>query len=249
MSYARKQVIPFYEGRIGSWQIKIDRLSLDVSELSKRFDRLAKAWHAMLRRLGYHAAYEDLWERLLGLSSLPLSRSHSPNILDCGAGTGSFSAAFARAWASPVKVSGVDASPGMLSEAETLYAQQGIKADLRCADTRSLPYLDNEFDLVMTAHVLEHLVNPKVALREMKRVLKPGGWLVVGVTRDSLLGRYIHFKWRTHLFKPAQLAKWIDSEGLNVLDEDIPLRGLFGKTSLVCVCQKPLTAEQIDHDK
>lgn len=235
----KNQLIPFYEAQLGTWQLKIERQSFNNKELTKRFDQIAKKWHTMLQRLGYHTAYEDMWRRFFQTDGLAFQEAKSMAVLDCGTGTGSFSAAFARVWSGPIDLSGIDASQEMLWEAETRYSREGITVDLRCADASNLPYLDNEFDIVMTAHVLEHLPNPKKALKELKRVLKPGGYLVIGATRDSLLGRYIHLKWRTHLFTKTKLMSWIESVGLDVLDSDITLLGLFGRTSLVSISQKP----------
>ena len=44
-----------------------------------------------------------------------------------------------------------------------------------------LPYADDTFDIVVSSHVLEHIDNPKKGLEEQRRVLKPGGMVVVGV--------------------------------------------------------------------
>jgi ubiquinone/menaquinone biosynthesis C-methylase UbiE len=59
--------------------------------------------------------------------------------------------------------------------------------ELSHGDVRELPYGNGVFDLVMTAHVLEHLVDPSVALNEMVRALKPGGLLVACVGRKPYL--------------------------------------------------------------
>lgn len=240
MSTTENNHIPFYEGQFGSWQLKIQRQSFTTGELVTRFDKLAKSWHGLLQRLGYHAAYEEMWRKFL--HAYETNWPHQgPAVLDCGAGTGPFSAAFGRAWSGPVALSAVDASPLMLREASRRYRKQGICADLQRADMSKLPYRENRFDLVMSAHVLEHLCDPTAALREMYRVLQPGGWLVIGATRDSALGRYIHFKWRTHLFKPSQMRNWVRAAGFSNPPSTLPLSGLFGQTSLLCVCQKPLT--------
>jgi len=44
-----------------------------------------------------------------------------------------------------------------------------------------LPYADDTFDIVVSSHVLEHVGHPEIGIREMHRVLKPGGMIVVGV--------------------------------------------------------------------
>lgn len=44
-----------------------------------------------------------------------------------------------------------------------------------------LPYADDMFDIVVASHVLEHVMHPEIGIRELHRVLKPGGLFVVGV--------------------------------------------------------------------
>ncbi len=62
-----------------------------------------------------------------------------------------------------------------------------VAADLRDRDITvkmditSIPHADNTFDIIFCSHVLEHVPNDRRAMREMVRVLKPGGWAVVMV--------------------------------------------------------------------
>lgn len=50
----------------------------------------------------------------------------------------------------------------------------------------SLPYADNEFDVVYCSHVLEHVNDEKKSLEEIKRVLKPGGTLIIGMPTAAM---------------------------------------------------------------
>ncbi len=50
----------------------------------------------------------------------------------------------------------------------------------------SLPFPDASFDIVYSSHVLEHVNSEKQALQEMKRVLKPGGVLIIGMPTSSM---------------------------------------------------------------
>lgn len=52
------------------------------------------------------------------------------------------------------------------------------KADVQ-ADITNLPFEDNEFDAIMCSHVLEHVRDDRKAMRELFRVLKPGGWALL----------------------------------------------------------------------
>jgi len=63
------------------------------------------------------------------------------------------------------------------------------------ADAHELPFRSNYFDTVTAIEVLEHLHKPQKALKEIYRVLKPGGYLVIGQDTDSLLFRTVWWLW------------------------------------------------------
>ncbi len=62
---------------------------------------------------------------------------------------------------------------------DELMRVPGIKVDLVNLNTEGLPYKGNSFDVVASTEVVEHLENHRFAIREMFRVLKPGGVLVL----------------------------------------------------------------------
>ena len=93
-------------------------------------------------------------------------------ILDLAAGTGTSSAALAKSGAD---VTAADFSPGMIEVGRRKHP--GIT--FVEADAMNLPFADNEFDAVTISFGLRNIEDPKKALAEMFRVLKPGGRLVV----------------------------------------------------------------------
>ncbi len=93
-------------------------------------------------------------------------------ILDIACGTGTSTVPLARSGATVV---GVDFSPEMIAEAERKHP----RLEFRHADAMKLPFGDDEFDAVTISFGLRNVQEPKVALAEMYRVLKPGGRLVV----------------------------------------------------------------------
>lgn len=93
-------------------------------------------------------------------------------ILDIAAGTGTSSAALAKTGA---HVIAVDFSAGMIEEGKRRHEN----IEFIEANAEQLPFGDNEFDAVSISFGLRNVNDPKTALSEMYRVLKPGGRLVI----------------------------------------------------------------------
>jgi SAM-dependent methyltransferase len=105
-------------------------------------------------------------------------------VLDVGCGPGTITADLAEVVAPTGAVVGIDASASVVAEASSRAADRFSCA---VADVFSLPFDDGSFDVVHAHQVLQHLPDPVAALREMKRVLRPGGVLAV---RDSDYGAF-----------------------------------------------------------
>jgi SAM-dependent methyltransferase len=87
---------------------------------------------------------------------------------------------------SPGGVLGIDSSPARMAEAAGLAADEGVhNARFTAGDGYSIPVPDASVDIVHAHQVLQHLADPVRALREMRRVLKPGGILAA---RDACYG-------------------------------------------------------------
>jgi ubiquinone/menaquinone biosynthesis C-methylase UbiE len=80
------------------------------------------------------------------------------------------------------KLYGLDLSCDV-NEVAQVFAPLGIHLDLTNGNVLDMPYQDNQFDTVLLISILEHLKPEELdcALREVKRVLKPGGQIVYGV--------------------------------------------------------------------
>jgi SAM-dependent methyltransferase len=99
------------------------------------------------------------------------------NALEVGCGTGFFLLNLKQA---AVLDDGhvTDISPGMVEVAQRNAQLLGFSVEGRVADAESLPYGDCEFDLVVGHAVLHHIPDVELAIREVLRVLKPGGRFV-----------------------------------------------------------------------
>lgn len=96
-------------------------------------------------------------------------------LLDAGCGPGTISTGLARAVA-PGEVVGIDASGEVVESACAHAAEAGVtNARFEVASVYALPYPDAAFDVAHAHQVMQHLADPVAALREMRRVLRPGG--------------------------------------------------------------------------
>lgn len=100
-----------------------------------------------------------------------------PRALELGSGTGFF---LLNLMQSGVAESGsvTDLSPGMVGMALQNAENLGLDVDGRVADAETIPYEDDTFDLVVGHAVLHHIPDVEQSLREVLRVLKPGGRFV-----------------------------------------------------------------------
>jgi ubiquinone/menaquinone biosynthesis C-methylase UbiE len=102
------------------------------------------------------------------------------SLLDVGCGPGTITRDLARAVA-PARVVGLDNVEAPLLEASTAAGD----VDFRLGDAYALEFEDDSFDVVHAHQVLHHLTDPVAALREMRRVCRPGGIVAVRETDYS----------------------------------------------------------------
>jgi SAM-dependent methyltransferase len=109
------------------------------------------------------------------------------DLLDVGCGPGTITADLATLVA-PGRVVGLDAADDVLVLARTVVADQGLSTvDFVSGDAYAMNFPDASFDVVHAHQVLQHLADPVRALRELRRVCRPGGIVAV---RDSDYGTF-----------------------------------------------------------
>lgn len=102
-------------------------------------------------------------------------------ILDLGCNTGYGSEIL---FQKAKKVVGVDVSEKAISTAKKQYGILGI--DFQLIDGKQLPFEDNEFDMVISCQVIEHIIDYNVYFNELRRVLSPSG-IVIFTTPNAVL--------------------------------------------------------------
>ncbi len=104
-------------------------------------------------------------------------------VLDAGCGTGVAARRAAERVGDAGAVVGLDVNEGMLDVAEGTATEGGASVEWRCGDVTDLPFPDGAFDAVLCQQALQFVTDPAAALREFRRVLRPGGRVAVSVWR------------------------------------------------------------------
>lgn len=139
-------------------------------------------------------------------------------IFDVGAGTGLFLSRFAESgW----KTDGIE-----FSKSAVEFAKKNYNVKLKVGDFLDYKFEPNSFDVVTLNNVLEHLYDPLGTLKEVRRVLRPDGVLIITVPNiDSLGFKIFKKKWYPlqppiHLyhFTPVILSSMLNTVGFTIID-------------------------------
>ena len=152
--------------------------SVDESDKAARvrgvFDSVAQNYDVMNDLLS--AGMHRLWKRYTVAVS---GASEGDRVLDIAAGTGDLTRLFARKVGHSGQVIHTDINEAMLRVGRDRMIDEGVMAPPLVCDAEKLPFADNYFDVVCVAFGLRNMTHKDQALREMLRILRPGGKLCV----------------------------------------------------------------------
>ena len=152
--------------------------SVDEQDKARRvrsvFDSVAPKYDVMndLMSMGLHRAWK-------AYTVMVANVKEGQQVLDIAGGTGDLAMAFAPKVGTTGRVVHTDINEAMLREGRNRLIDAGVNLPTLVCDAEHLPFVDAHFDVVTVAFGLRNMTHKDNALREMNRVLKPGGKLLV----------------------------------------------------------------------
>ncbi len=129
------------------------------------------------RALGYLDLLADVIDVAKRQSMDLLQLAPGMSVVDIGCGVGRDATRLAECVGPNGRVVGIDLSPELIAEARARHAAAGLPLAFEVGNAEALAFADASFDAARVDRVLQHLVDPAQAVREMVRVVRPGGRL------------------------------------------------------------------------
>ncbi|WP_374267500.1 bifunctional demethylmenaquinone methyltransferase/2-methoxy-6-polyprenyl-1,4-benzoquinol methylase UbiE [Zoogloea sp.] len=145
-----------------------------ASKVRGVFSSVASSYDVMndLMSFGLHRLWKAFTVQIAGVRA-------GDRVLDVAGGTADLSLAFARKVGPTGQVWLTDINHAMLSVGRDRVVDKGFLLPVAQCDAEKLPFPDNHFDVVTVAFGLRNMTHKDAAIAEMRRVLKPGGRLLV----------------------------------------------------------------------
>lgn len=173
-------------------------MSEDGDKIRRRYDRLAPWFDGLegfLEGLMFRRYRKKLWAMATG-----------EHILEVGVGTGkNFDF-----YPPQARMTAIDFSPNMLAQAQRKRTRKQLDVHLDLMDVQTLCYADNSFDTVVASFVFCSVPQPRKGLKELYRVLKPGGQLLL---LEHVLSSQPLMAWLMNRLNP--LVVWLLGANIN----------------------------------
>ncbi len=203
---------------------------MPTATLEQNYDAAAPWWQARMDALGYLAAYRGL------------IAAHAPpgpsRLLDAGCGAGDFAAAWRTERGDPAHLTLLDPSPGMLARAMARHDTSGFRPLAIAGTLDDLPPCPR-YDVILCAHVFEHLATPLQGLHRLRAALSPGGRIILVVSKPHWCNRLIWLRWRHRTLPPARVRAMVAGAGLHLHDDHAFAAGPPRRTSHAYIITHP----------
>lgn len=185
--------------------VEEQRLAAEDGARAKRF------WQHLA---GYYVDYSDDRDVRTRVSAEALLRSINAapgaEVLDAGCGHMRITAALLDL-RPDLRMVGVDITPELLEAGK----KRNLDVPTHVGDLNDLPFEDDRFDHAISARVFQYIADPVHALRELRRVVRPGGRVAIVLpNRHNPIKR---LRYRGRLSTPAEVASWFEEAGFTLV--------------------------------
>lgn len=202
--------------------------------LISRYEAAAPGWGRRLAQLGFPAAYRAIVSEAVRRLPVPAGKLTGA---DLGCGDGAFAEALLDVLGGRLSLTLLDASAAMLRAAEARLGPRKTRM-IQCELGQSdLP--PDGHDLVSAAHLVEHLPDLHGALLLMARLLRPGGVLILTVSRPHWCSRLVWVTWRHRRYSEAEVCAALARAGLTEIQCWEPQSGPPRRLSLAYAARRP----------
>ena len=193
---------------------------------------------AMLSLASLISLHEPLLGRMIRSRRFDVTRCQS--ILDIGSGAGQILSHLLRMAAPGARIVASDLSHQMLRRARNRV--KSGRPEYVAADMTRLPFADGSFDAITCGWVIEHLSDPRPALQEFRRVLVPGGRVLLLVTEDTYAGALTSRTWKCRTFNRREFETACEDTGLPWREELFftPIHKMFRMGGILVEAHKPV---------
>ena len=161
--------------------------------INEHFSKTAEVWRDKIyksrKKQGLFEYYDKQYRFDYVVDMIPPAKNNGQRALDMGCGAGQLIPLLVERG---YQAYAIDIALPMLNLTRQVCQQYGIKAEVKVGDCENLDYPDNFFDLYVAMGVIEYMDNDVPMLKEIKRVLRPGGIAIVTVRNITS----IHVRWR-----------------------------------------------------
>lgn len=199
----------------------------DAEAIQEMYDQ----WHV---KFDVDAEADAPWHRMIKDRLVPKRDLAGCRVLEIGCGRGGFSCWLARHPTCPRQIVAADFSAVAVAKGKEYATALGITGiEWTLADIERLEPFGEEFDTVFSCETIEHTSDPPLALRQLARVLKPGGRLFLTTPNYlSTMGLYRIYCWvRGKTFDEGgqpicqvtlvtKTRKWVRAAGLRIVETD-----------------------------
>lgn len=177
------------------------------NRLTDLYDAASRGWQKSIERLGYPNAYTLVVSE--AMKSIDPTRQQNLQVLDAGTGTGAFACALSKADCRIARLDLLDPSEAMLTVAvaELRTCSPSLSTIVGRIGEVELPF--QTYDIVLCAHAIEHVADAHECLIWFRDVLRPGGQLLLVVSKPHWCTSLLRMVWGHRSYSPKQVARML----------------------------------------